>query len=632
VNAPLDAGLAAALAALGLRPDADARAVRRAYALQLKQIDQATELRAFQSLREAYEYALAGIARRDAQAQAQSQEAPAPAAPPESEAQPAPSEPQPATEPAMPESARLAQAVFQGFIARAEAGFKDEPDAADALSVALGDDRLLNLEARTIFEWQVANLIMSGWRPGHEFLFSPACEAFDWEQDRGHLRIFGQLGAALDAAINEKLIFFRQDPDLQLDVLRRLRGPEMPSLTQRRTDFVLVQAMVRRYPNWLRLVTSQSNINTWFQDLPEPAPAAPATTAPPPQAERPKRMLPWLGWIFALLVVIGGLNRTVQHQPPPGASSTPPWARVTPTTQPAANPWPDSVLAPANDPLSGSGTTAPAPLYRDLPPPAQEPPPQPVPAGAQFAFLGNVTFIRNGDQITVDEVDTDSTRGRSTLRPGDRVQGCPPIDKRIPFVLVLERSGCDNVKNVDEKTGIVTYVFHVLRRGQSTTAALVMPPPQGQARTAANAAAVEEALKAAATLPMPPPPAPAPTARPSTEATVQLGHVTFGRQDSAVVVARVGERTDHSFGTLQPGDMVLGCMAGSYHLPLIHPSEVRHCVVSNPPPQDALTRPYMFRILRNGQSQPASLTLRDGPAAPASSPAPASALQFGSPG
>jgi hypothetical protein len=211
------------------------------------------------------------------------------------------------------------------------------------------------------------------------------------------------------------------------------------------------------------------------------------------------------------------------------------------------------------------------------------------------------------------------------------VQRCPPIEKWVPFVLVLERSGCDNVKRVDEKTGIVTYVFHVLRRGKTTTAALVMPPSQGQARTAANAAAVEEALKAAATLPMSLPER-TPAARPSTESTAQLGHVTFGRQDSAVIVTHVGERNSRSFGTLQPGDMVLGCMSGDVYLPLVRPAEVRNCVTTtNLKPEPGVTA-FMFRVLRDGKSIPASLSLRDESAAPASSPAPTSTLQFSAPG
>lgn len=631
MNAPLDAGLAAALATLGLRPDADARAVRRAYALQLKQIDQATQLDAFQTLREAYEFALAGIARRDAQAAQAAQAAPADHpvpddAPAAAAAEPVISTPMPAQEapppePALPPAAALADKVFQPFAVRAAAGFTDENDATAALAQALADDRLLNLEARTIFEWQVAHLIMAGWRPGHEFLFGPACQAFGWEQDRAHLRVFGQLGAALDAAINEKLVFFLQDPDLQLDVLRRLRGTEMPSIAQRRTDLALVHAMVQRYPNWLRLVTSQENINSWFRDLPEPAPSTTPSPldlalAPPPERRSP---LPWLLFILVVVVVIAGFSAQRSSRPA-RSDPLPPWAG-TPSPAPAtAQPFPPSVLGPGSPDLGlDPPKSTPAPLYPGLssPPPARPAPAdQPVAAGAQYAFLGPVTFSRTPRQITVDEVEPASPRGRSTLRPGDELLGCPPMEKRFPVTFALENGACDNVKIVDPSSGIVTYVFSVLRQGAKTTAALVMPPFD-RSLPPPSAKAMADALKAASAIAVP---APVRVARPTPEGKVQLGHVTFQQRETAVIVATVGERSPDSFGNLQPDDVVMGCMSGNYHLPITQVREVRQCVVTNPPPQDASVTPYMFRVLRDGRSQAASLTLRtlDAPAAPAS--------------
>lgn len=633
MNAPLDAGLPAALATLGLRPDADARAVRRAYAVQLKQIDQATQLDAFQALRHAYEFALAGIAQRDAlEAQAKTAaltsgpaEAPTPVAEPASPPAPAtasPADAAPAAELTMPPSAALAASVFQPFAAQAAAGFTSEDDASAALAQALGDDRLLNLEARTIFEWQVAHLIMTGWRPGHEFLFGPACTAFGWEQDRAHLRIFGQLGASLDAAINEKLVFFQQAPtafERQARVIRRLRSADPPTATLLREDLHWVRLLVQRYPNWLRLVTSQEHINAWFRHLPEAEPSVPQVPVAGdlPSAPKQRSMMPWLLWILVILSVVGGLGRNSSPQPTPG-SQTPPWARLEPPNPSAATPRQPSVLGPGASQdglISGRPATDPLDLGLPTPPPASTPRPVPPPApqteaaGAQYAFLGPVTFIRTPRQITVDEVEPGSRRGRSTLRPGDQLQGCAHIDRGIPLTLALERGGCGNLKTVDPQTGMVTYVFHVLRQGQPTTAALVMPAPD-RGGPAPNTATVEEALKAAAALQPP-----RPVSRPVTEDRVRLGHVTFAQRDTAVVVATVGERSSASFGTLQPGDLVMGCMAGNHHQPITHPSEVLQCVVTNPPPQDASTTPYMFRVLRDSRSQAASLTLRQPDAA-----------------
>lgn len=652
MNAPLDAGLASALATLGLRPDADARAVRRAYALQLKQIDQATQLPEFQALREAYEFALAGIAHREAaaaQAEAataahdDANEPPVVASAPD--AAPPADDHLPAVEaPALPTAGALADAVFQTFAARAAAAFANEDEATAALAQALADERLLNLEARTIFEWQVAHLIMAGWRPGHEFLFGPACQAFGWEQDRAHLRIFGQLGAALDAAINEKLMFFQQSPqafEVQRNVIRRLRSEKPPSATLLREDLHWVHLLVQRYPNWLRLVTSQENINSWFRDLPDTEPSAPLVPVEAnfPSAPKPRSVLPWLLPVLVLLmVVISALNGPRTPRPTP-AQQTPPWARIQPQGPGSTSPYPPSVLGP-NTPDLGLDPpkSPPAPLYPGLSsPPAARPASadQPAAAGAQYAFLGPVTFARTPKRITVDEVEARSTHGRSTLRPGDELQGCAHVDKGIPLTLALDRGACGNIRNVDPQTGIVSYVFHVLRNGQATTAAIVMPPPDRKAPDLSNKN-VEDALKAATTIAAPlmqptphsqPAPAPAaPAPRGDGDETVHLGHVTFQQRDTAVVVATVSERSARSFGTLQAGDIVMGCMAGEYRQPLTHVSEVRQCVVTNPPPQDKNSTPYMFRVLREGRSQPASLTLRqlDAPAAPASR------VQFGS--
>lgn len=626
MNAPVEPGLAAALATLGLRPDADARALRRAYALQLKQIDQGTQLEAFQALREAYEFALAGIARRDAPAAQAEPIAPqdtAAAAP----AEPVAPAPEPVPEPTLPPGAALADSVFQPFAARAASGFTDEDDATAALAQALADERLLNLDARTIFEWQVAHLIMAGWRPGHEFLFGPACQAFGWEQDRAHLRIFGQLGAALDAAINEKLVFFQQSStafELQRQAIRRLRATEMPPLSLRQADLPLVHLLVQRYPNWLRLITSQENINSWFRDLPEPAPSAPLVPVEGDFPSAPKRrsVMPWLLAVsILLLVLITAMGGQRTHRVPSG-SPTPPWASIQPQGPATANPFPPSVLGP-NAPDLGLDPpkSAPAPLYPGLsstPAPRPEPPDQPVAAGAQFAFLGPVTFARTPKRITVDEVESDSPRGRSTLRPGDELLGCPPMEKRFPVTFALENGACDNLKLVDAATGIVTYVFSVQRQGAKTTAALVMPPFD-RSLPPPSARALADALKAATAIAVP---APVRVARPAPDGKVQLGHVTFQQRETAVIVATVGERSADSFGNLQPDDVIMGCMSGNYHLPITHVSEVRHCVVTNPPPQDASTTPYMFRVLRDSRSHAASLTLRlqEAAAVAASSP------------
>jgi protein TonB len=274
------------LDALGLNEQADERAVRRAYAQRLKLIDQAADPQAFQSLREDYEKALRWVAWQ-ARQRAESQDTPIVAeqrtlqAPTVEPAPPPPTPTAPENRPAedsLPEPHRAGNEVFGRFVARAEAGdgFPDEAAARDALADALTDDRLVNLEARTFFEWRVASLLMNGWRPGHEFLFGPACESFHWEQDRRHLTLFGPLGAAVDAAIAEKLIFFRQSPmhfDVQRKLIRRLRQPGLPSERMLVEKAPILRMLVQRYPRWLHIITSRDNVQQWLEAY-EALPAA----------------------------------------------------------------------------------------------------------------------------------------------------------------------------------------------------------------------------------------------------------------------------------------------------------------------------------------------------------------------
>lgn len=243
--------LALAFAKLGLTADADARAVRQAYARQLKQIDQATELEAFQTLREAYELALNAVREHAAAAHAK--------------ALPAAESPAAEPDPHLIDSTSLAEAAFDEFASRLAAGIASTKDATALLRQAL--ERLVSLEAGVLFERRVADRLARGWQPGHEFLFDAACSAFHWTQDRRHLLTFGAVGLMLQEALIQRQAFFDQPAELldrQQRLVRRLRDATPPSRTLRRDERPLLQVLVRRFPQWLPMVTSGANIEQWL--------------------------------------------------------------------------------------------------------------------------------------------------------------------------------------------------------------------------------------------------------------------------------------------------------------------------------------------------------------------------------
>lgn len=288
--------------ALGLDADADERAIRRAYAQRLKQIDPAADPAGFQTLREHYEAALVWVkhrARHDELAEVTDDGG---APPPVELADPPPPEvPDEPAAPQAPPGQETGDQVFAVFAERAAAGFEDEAAAQAALEQALADDRLVHLEARTWFEWRVVCLLLDGWRPGHEFLFGPACACFHWEEERRRLGMFGQAGGLLDAAITEKLTFFRQPAyhfDVQRKAIRRLRDSSRPSTRTLKDEMPMVHMLVQRYPHWLRLITSQENIRNWhqwFEELPAAERDAVKATGVHPPRRPASRAVPCRG-------------------------------------------------------------------------------------------------------------------------------------------------------------------------------------------------------------------------------------------------------------------------------------------------------------------------------------------------
>lgn len=239
---------------LGLLPDADARAIRRAYAHELKKIDQAADATGFQQLRGAYEAALQFLewqATQETDGDVVQVVQPAPAPEPDSPDQ-------------------LADAVMTGFVgtlaalARQNSAASAAPYVA-ALQEALQDERLFGIEARLGFEWRVAVLLVQGWRPGHQALLVAAEEVFNWREGT-RLAGLGQAGAVLDRVLEERALYDSQSMSTRdgqrriLKLLRDERTPDDAQIRQYVTPFLL---LVERCPHWLVVVAPRAAIVYW---------------------------------------------------------------------------------------------------------------------------------------------------------------------------------------------------------------------------------------------------------------------------------------------------------------------------------------------------------------------------------
>jgi hypothetical protein len=253
---------------LGLRDDAALVDIRRAYARELKLIDQERDAAGFQQLRQAYEEAMEWIKWRDD---------PLPVEPEAEAAAAAPMEwPMPAMFPSKAPERVDVDGIAGAAFARFHADFAEmvrgdrAPGLAKCqavLACALGDNALLNLSARIRFEASVAQLLAAGWQPGHESLLVAATEAFEWS-DRRRLFELGGAGAELSQAIDERHMFDAQQDD-EIDGQRRvvvlLRGATEPLREDVLRDMQHLHVLMARFPSWLAVVASADQAHRWCE-------------------------------------------------------------------------------------------------------------------------------------------------------------------------------------------------------------------------------------------------------------------------------------------------------------------------------------------------------------------------------
>lgn len=242
---------------LGVPFDADERAIRRAYARLLKQIDQASEADKFQQLREAYEAALAWVGD---ESDGISSRVPfhGPAAVP-GRLKPGELSPRDAAETALRDLLAEVDA-YRRFGSRAM------EDLVDALNAALESDALVSLDARELFEAQLANRLAQGWQPGHEMLFPTARLVLGWWEDPARLRGLGAVAAFLERAIEQEAASERRSFDdlvMQRDVLAQLRQADLPEEQFMRAAFPYFEELAYHMPQWLAVVAPREQVQRW---------------------------------------------------------------------------------------------------------------------------------------------------------------------------------------------------------------------------------------------------------------------------------------------------------------------------------------------------------------------------------
>ena len=236
---------------LGLDARADARAVRTAYARQLKLIDQEADGVAFQSLREAYEGAL--------------RELNGGTAPPLLTPTTAPDRVTPATpiSHVQPRGEDVPALMRQVHGALSKPRY-DEGAMQQHLQELLRELRPLNLADAEAFEAGVAGILNEGWRTGHELLFAAAWREFAW--DAANLpRYLGQF-RLLEGAIHD-LRFLHEQPEAQREVYQRviaaLRAPGDPEPAQLARDITAADHVVQTFPDLVAVVSEPAKVAQW---------------------------------------------------------------------------------------------------------------------------------------------------------------------------------------------------------------------------------------------------------------------------------------------------------------------------------------------------------------------------------
>jgi len=326
---------------LELDATADERAIRRAYAQKLKKLDQQADPSGFQSLRSAYDAALAWVRERELGNEAPAAELQGDDTSCEFPRLVESIQSHVPCDIAFPErSMHVSSSVHQGpndeAIALARNAFAQFTQAFDAaaenphtvfdvgslqaiLDKAMAGDALVNMGAREILERNFASLLIQGWKPGHEALFIAVTNLFRWDEDRRHLQRLGYVGVQIDRALSQRAMFDCLKPRARAQreaLIARLRSTSAPTPDELQSSYWLLEDLCANFPTWLGIVTDLDNLPHWRQLH---AALPPRKRGKPIRVRKLPEISYWHGWMFmlALVLLLKGIGPLVSKPSPP---------------------------------------------------------------------------------------------------------------------------------------------------------------------------------------------------------------------------------------------------------------------------------------------------------------------------
>jgi hypothetical protein len=245
---------------LGLDDSADERAIKRAYATQLKKIDQTTDIAGFTELQRTYQATLAWHAQRTQpianNASAQPIDAP------------------PRRETTLEHAREDIHESDHGSIPPGEAALAAHAHLIErlthgipvdlALSEQLNALRMGHLQAPFLFELRLIESLANGGISQRLELFNAAQKHFSWK-DIGHLNALGQHGSWVNSVKKESHAWSQESRHISgvmlLDALKLGSTSPLPSANQ----WPRIQVIIQRYPCFLSLQLDRARLSALQQ-------------------------------------------------------------------------------------------------------------------------------------------------------------------------------------------------------------------------------------------------------------------------------------------------------------------------------------------------------------------------------